>query len=622
MSQPDPVASARTRRELRSQRIEPAATQQRPRARRWPWLVGGALTLVLAAAVAAGIFATQAVAVRNDLTEAKDQLSSALDQVRAGDGDEANATVARVTALVAHADQTVTSPLWSVLAGIPSVGQNVAAVRDATAATNILVNDALPVGLELVGSIDVNNLTVEGGGFNLEPLVRAQAVLPEISDAFTRAQTAVSNVDRSQLLPVVDGAVGQLLDVIDQAAPSVELLNKYLPTLLEMAGSDGERNYLVIFQNNAESRATGGNASTSFLLTVDHGKITMGAQANAATYDAYGTSGSAYLELPAETLALYEDDFPRYSQNYTRTPNFPTSAELFSAIWQKTMGQTVDGVISIDPVVLSYMLRATGPVEIVDGQQLTSDNAVKVLLSDAYERFGSDGVAADRYFAAVAGGVFATVVGGAWDPLAMVEQLTLAASEQRVFLWFPRSEEEAMAADLGVSGAVATNNDEGLELGIFVNDAGYDKLSYYLSSDIQVSCDSTARTITTAITVKSSVPSSSLGGYTLSWRAPSLGIANTSMLLDILYLAPPQSTITVSDPATSDLDGWDRSGVEQGREGASRTIVLPMGETRTITYTSTIPDGATGPISVRHSAGVGQTPVSITNSCEGILVAR
>ncbi|MDQ1205654.1 DUF4012 domain-containing protein [Microbacterium sp. SORGH_AS_0862] len=613
-------AHAPTRRELRARNA--AADSRRPKTRWWPWALGGVLSLAVGLAVAAGVFAMQAMTVRDDLTAAKSQLSGVLDQVRSGDAAGAEATVAKVTQLTDRAEQTVRTPLWDFFSAVPVVGENVAAISAATDATHILVTDALPVGLQLVQTIDVNNLTVEGGGFNLQPFVDAQAVLPQISGAFSKAQLAVGGIDREQLLPVVNEAVGQLLDVVDQAAPAVTMLDEYLPSILEMAGKEGPRHYLVLFQNNAESRATGGNAATSFLLTVDNGKISMGNQASAATYDEYGTSGRSYVELPEETTALYENDFTTFAQNYNRTPNFPTTAEMFRALWQKTMGEDIDGVISIDPVVLSYMLQATGPVDIVDGQQLTSENAVKVLLSDAYERFGMDGAAADTYFAAVAGGVFGAVVSGSWDPLSMFDQISRGVAEQRVFLWFPREKEEALATTLGVSGALATDNSHGTEIGMFVNDAGYDKLSYYMSTGIAVTCDAAAGTMTTTATVHNNVPSANLSGWTLSWRNPGLGIPRTSMLLDLLFIAPPGSTIVGSDPATSDLDGWDRSGVESGRPGESRTLVVPMGESRTITFTSTIPEDAQGPISIRRSAGVGDTPISIDASCDALPATR
>ncbi|UUL77361.1 DUF4012 domain-containing protein [Pseudarthrobacter sp. Fe7] len=66
-------------------------------------------------------------------------------------------------------------------------------------------------------------------------------------------------------------------------------------------------------------------------------------------------------------------------------------------MWQRKTGQRVDGVISIDPVVLSYIIQSTGPVA-VNGPELasvkaaglptdlTGDNVVPTLLSDVYAK--------------------------------------------------------------------------------------------------------------------------------------------------------------------------------------------------------------------------------------------
>ena len=92
------------------------------------------------------------------------------------------------------------------------------------------------------------------------------------------------------------------------------------------------------------------------------------------------------LELPAETLALYDPEFAISSQNFTRTPNFPTAARLFQSKIAAQEGFAVDGVVSLDPVVLADILSVAGGVN-VDGIDINAENAVKILLSDTYFRF-------------------------------------------------------------------------------------------------------------------------------------------------------------------------------------------------------------------------------------------
>ena len=42
-------------------------------------------------------------------------------------------------------------------------------------------------------------------------------------------------------------------------------------------------------------------------------------------------------------------------------------------------------------MALSYLLDYTGPIELADGTRLTSDNAVDLLLHEAYEKYSRHG---------------------------------------------------------------------------------------------------------------------------------------------------------------------------------------------------------------------------------------
>jgi hypothetical protein len=386
-----------------------------------------------------------------------------------------------------------------------------------------------------------------------------------------------------------------------------------------MAGSEGQRNYLVVFQNNAEIRATGGNAATSTVIRADNGKIEKVEDETVEDFYLAGVNGRLDSDLPEATLALYEKDFTRNAQNFSRTPDFPTTAGMFQQLWNQTNGTQLDGVISIDPVALSYMLAATGPVPLEDGTEINSENAVRVLLSETYERFGLDGLAADAYFADVSSRVFDKIASGSWDPMTMLDQIQRSVDEQRIYASFAREDEDALATEFKIDGALSADNVAQTQVGMYLNDSSYSKLEYYLSTAITVSCDPVARTMTTSMTLTSTVPGSNLSGYTLAWRSKSLGLPRTTMILDVLSVAPPGSTILATSPEKGDMSKWDRSGVEKGHAVASRTILLEKGETKTVSFTSTIPDGELGPVAVRFSPTVTQTPVTIDPSCQALV---
>ena len=92
------------------------------------------------------------------------------------------------------------------------------------------------------------------------------------------------------------------------------------------------------------------------------------------------------------------------------------------------------------------------------------------------------------------------------------------------------------------------------------------------------------------------------------------------MLFDVLSFALPGGTLVSTDPAAGDRDDqWDRDGIYNGRHGKSLFIAIPMGESRTVSFTSTVPEGASAPLSVRYTPTVTQTPVTIDPGCEGMF---
>jgi hypothetical protein len=596
-----------------------ALVEERPKRRRrriWPWVLG-VFAVLIAVLVAGGFMAAklfdEAMDVRADLEAAQSRLGGVTELVRSGDQAQFDAVASDVLAYTTSADETVQGPLWEYASWIPFVGQNVAAVRSTTEATHILVRDALPASFTILGAMQSENIRFEGGGFNLEPFRQALDYLPAVDAAFTEAQEKVAGIDRDELLPIVDDAVGQVLEVIEDAAPLAQTATQVLPTALKMLGDEEPRTYLVLFQNNAEIRATGGIAAAAVYVRAEGGRITLDGQSGSTQFAAPGLAGQQHLELPAETLALYDPEFARYSQNYTRTPNFPTSAQMFQAIAAKT-GYAVDGVISLDPVVLSDILSVAGGVS-VDGIEITADNAVSILLSETYLRFPGDQAPADAFFAATSATVFQKLVGGNWDLMRMLEVFGAAGEEQRLYGWFGREDEEQVARQLGIDGALKTDNAETTEVGMFLNDAAVSKLEYYLSTSISVSCDPAARTVTTSMTMTNAVDRDDLTFHILARRSGTYGGAKTSMLLDVLYFAPPGATITGVDPGTGDAPDLARTSTEGGRNAQSIAVLLDRGETRTVSYTSTLPEGDLGPISVRYSPTVTDTPVTIAPSC-------
>lgn len=595
-----------------------------PRKRRvWPWIVLVIFLLLIAIVVVGGVFAIQALKVKDDLQAAKGKISAVVPLMKKGDTAGVEALSKQVLKLTSDADKIVAGPLWDIASIVPGVGANVVAVSETTKATHILVRDALPLASSLLPLADPANFKVEGGGINLAPFRDAEPKLPQLSAIFDNAKTHIDRIDMKAIHPYIKSNISQIVDIVDTAAPTLSFAQENLPVLLSTLGADGPRNYALLFQNNAEIRATGGNPGAGAVLTVDNGKVTMRQDQAALNFVLLGPKGQfpQHLADPAEEK-LFEGDTWAHSQNYTRTPDFADTAHLVGGLWNQTVGGKLDGVISIDPITLSYMLQVAGPVQVPDETTpVTADNAVKLLLSDTYERFGAKGDLADLYFAKVSAAVFSKVMSGGWDPLKMVEQLQKATHEQRIYAWFADEKQQAMSTQLGIDGKITTDNKTVTQTGIYLNDSSHSKLEYYLSSKIMVTCSAEKRTVTTTIEMHNAVPRADLSHYTLGARNSRWGQPRTTMMLDVIGIALPGGKLVSSSPEKGERKDQERSGLYKGRETKSMLINVPMGGSKTVSFTSTVPDDATKPLQVRYSPTVGETPVTIDGSCGSMFPA-
>lgn len=594
--------------------------KKRKKRRKWPWILL-AIFLIIAAVLAVAAyfglkFKDQAEQVRDLLEEAKTKITDVMPLVKSGDTAEVQKIADEVLALTTKADKIVQGDLWDFASEVPIVGANVSAVSETTQATHILVRDALPTGLGLLATLDVKNLKLEGGGFNLQPFRDAIPQIPALSATFAEAKSHIDRIDQEAILPFVRENIAQLVTIIDESSPAFAMAEKYLPTILTIMGGDGPRDYILMFQNNAEIRSTGGNPGTSAVLRVDNGKIEMRDDWMVERYTAVGYGNAPVPEIePVEKGQLFNSDTIHFLQNYTRFPDFRDTGMAAQTLWQTATDTSVNGVFSIDPVLLSYMLKVTGPVT-VEGEdtQITADNAVQLLLSDTYERFGSDGISADWYFAKASSAIFDKVSSGGWDVMKMWDELKRGAAEQRVYMWFPDEAQQAMAAEVGLDGAVTSDNTKTTQTGIYLNDESVGKLEYWLSTTMAVQCDVAARTVTTSVALTNSIPDSIQSSYTLGARNGAHGVSQRAMMLDVLSMAIPGGQLVSSDPEVGDL-GRDRDGVYNGRQAWSLGVAVGQGETRTVSFTSTVPEGDNAPLTVRYTPTTTPTAVTIAPSC-------
>ncbi|NTW22132.1 DUF4012 domain-containing protein [Candidatus Falkowbacteria bacterium] len=134
-------------------------------------------------------------------------------------------------------------------------------------------------------------------------------------------------------------------------------------------GLNQDRRYLLIFQNNAEARATGGFFGSFALIDFSKGKIKKIETPGGGSYDT--DAGLRERIIAPEPLQLVNAQWHFWDSNWW--PDWPTSAKKIAWFYEKSAGPSVDGVISFTPTVMEELLRAVGPIDMTAQYGVTID---------------------------------------------------------------------------------------------------------------------------------------------------------------------------------------------------------------------------------------------------------
>jgi len=485
---------------------------------------------------------------------ARDALQTAASQIRAAQSDgptELLGSLDRIStevgARTADAADLTSDPLWRAAEVLPWAGPNLSAFRETTAAVDNIVRSALPPLASVADTIDADALTLRDGGLPVEELRAAQPSIAEAQKIVAGAADDVLAINSEDVLPQIGQAVAQVRDLAVEADEMLTGLNLAAQLLPSMLGVNGQRDFLLLFQNNAELRASGGIPGATSVVSAQAGSIGLVDQSNST--DFRGSTPESILPLTEEEQSLFTPILGRFIQNATLTPDFARSGELAQARWNELTGQQVDGIAAIDPIALSYLLEATGPVQLADGSELTSENAVDSLLSGVYQRFADEPEVQDAYYAEAAAAVFEQVRSFGGDAGAMLNALAQGVQERRILVWSADVDEQALLEQTPLAGRLPQSTEDYSAFGVFFNDATGAKMDYYLDATIGASsatCRNDLRPETTiGFSLTSSAPADAI--LTLSEYETGGGVFGVEpgrIRTEALIYAPPGSVIT------------------------------------------------------------------------------
>ena len=509
--------------------------------------------------------------VRAKTTDGLDRLERARDEQ--GEGRAALAAAGRDFA-DAHdlADGPVLSP-WEY---VPLFGQNVRSAESLTRAAERVAR----VGER--AARDAGRLLEQepGNGFQRLDLLDA------LGDVAARARRGLEQMslgpDFFLVAPLGDARerflerLGRLREAVADAPAVAEGARRLL---------QGPRRYLVIAANNAEMRAGSGMLLSVGVATFADGEFDLGEM-----------SPSPDFNLPAGAVALPEGYAELWGwlhptedwRNLATTPRFDVTAPLAADMWQAATGETVDGVLVVDPATLEALLAAQGPID-VEGRTLGADDVVQYLLLDQYAGLGIDDPQASRrdQLSAVARAGVDTLESRPWDTAGLVEQLGHVGQGRHVLAWARDPVEQRGWRAAGIDGTLRFDS-----LMVSLLNVGANKVDQFIEVDARLRITEVAdggHDATISLTIANTAPAD-LAGY----------VAGPHPATD---LAPGeyQAIVAVNGPGVGGLARFEdlEPQLVAGFDGPTKVsaagyLRVPRGEQRRVTVVIRLPEALEG----------------------------
>ena len=397
-----------------------------------------------------------------------------------GEGEQLNATAGTVADQISSMRDTVNGPAWTVASFIPVYGNDIKLVRGVMEQADILAQDAMLPACAQLEDFKLGNL-LSDGTVNLPMLKELISTIQDVEPVVT------SSIDAIEELP--EPHIGKVKSLMEKftgpmatAKSTLANINEIAPLLPQMLGDGGTRTYLLMAQQNAELRSTGGLTGSVGTIIVENGKISVG-EFSAGGND-YAAEANLFGEVTAEEDALFTNRMAIRISDTNFNPDFPRVAHFAKGLYEAGTGQKVDGVIAIDPVFLQYLLSLAGGVDVA-GINVNGDNAAALMLHDAYNMLSVEQT--DRFFSGVAGLAFKQIMGNLGEVgfSNLFQTLGRGIAEHRLLAWMENPEEEELMTLMGCSGALKNDPAEP-ELGVYFADETWSKISWYFSSNTHV----------------------------------------------------------------------------------------------------------------------------------------
>lgn len=548
--------------------------------RRVPKILGGLLIGLLGLV---GWLAVEAHTAKGHLEEARSQAVQTKDSLSKGHVEEA-AKHADATLMDAQkADDATHSIPWAIAAKLPWLGSPFEAGQQISTVVLGFAKDVLQPSTRVGLTLSPDHLFT-GSRLDVHLLRAEEPALSKLSADAKRLDTAAGAIIEPTYLKQIADARSKLqtqIASISKVLDTTALAARLAPVMM---GADGPTNYFMGFQTNAEARGTGGIIGGFGILHFVDGTPSVETLASNNALE----GPFRPFDLGPEFAAQYGYTNPTTDiRNSNLSSNFPYAAQIWKSMWAQESGANVDGVIALDPIALSYILAAIGPVRIPDGEEVTADNVVVLTESTAYSRFPTDQAARKLFLQNIAAEVVKKMTRSVQSPRELLAALGKAIGERRIALWSASEDNQKVLAQTPLAHEIP--DDAAPYAEIVVNNLAGNKMDYYLKRDITYTadrCTEATRNSTVAIKLTSVAPDAPLPEYVagalgLSRNVP-ITMPSGSMLTSVRLVATKGAKLVSAFSNDQLIPVF--TGTERGHPTFEIQVAIPPRQSGTLTF--------------------------------------
>lgn len=280
----------------------------------------------------------------------------------------------KVQAEVAGIDLELKKLVWAknipVAGDYYKDGEAGIATANAVIDAGIIAIDGIAPYADVIG---LKGLAMTGDGaktaadrisFIVETLDKLKPQLTQIGEKLAIAKSNIDKIDPTRYPLEYKGIqirsqISTGINLLDQASALVNDAKPILEAAPYLLGKDKPRKYLLLFQNEAELRPTGGFLTGYAVIEVNKGKIT-----TVQSDDIYKLDEKFPKRIPApDPIRKYHPNVPYwYLRDQNLSPDFRSSMDTFMKNYALTDSPKVDGVIAVTTKVLVDLLKVTGKI--------------------------------------------------------------------------------------------------------------------------------------------------------------------------------------------------------------------------------------------------------------------